>query len=116
MGQKPRTLFLCNEVLARRGVKGWPQGGQTHARRSQPRAYAWPVSRPTRAPPTPPFRLFILHLGKTLIRDQKSMTSSDAAVIAEPILGVLVLFPAPYGREKSPPEAFFITMPACAPM
>src|SRR4051812_47262925 len=65
-GQKPRTLFPRNEAEARRGVEGGPQGGQTHARRRQPWARTWPVSGPTRAPPTPPFRLFILRLGKTL--------------------------------------------------
>src|SRR4051812_43798858 len=28
-GQKPRTLFLCNEAGARRGSEGGPQGGET---------------------------------------------------------------------------------------
>src|SRR3954466_692399 len=33
-----------------------------------------------------------------------------------PSRGVLELFPTPCRREKSPPEAFFITTPASAPM
>src|SRR4051794_10432617 len=66
----PQKLFVCYHLPTR-----------------DEQEYIMPVSGPSRAPPTPPFRLFILHLGKTLNADQKSTKSSDAAVIAEPISG-----------------------------
>ena len=66
MGQSPRVLFLRHEDYARRAPGEVLPGGQTRPRRGQPRARAWGVSGPTRAPPTPPLRPYILRLEETL--------------------------------------------------
>jgi hypothetical protein len=62
---------------------------------------------------TPPFRLYILLGEKTLRPDQFSRkhTASHHRRRRE-IRRVQKLFPAPCRRGESPPEAFFITMPA----
>src|SRR4051812_1746227 len=43
-----------------------PRGGQTRGRRGPRPARAWHVSGPTRSPPTPPLRPYILRHEKTL--------------------------------------------------
>src|SRR3954463_5771947 len=50
-----------------RGAARWPDP----PRRGQTLACAWVVPGPTRAPPTPPLRLFNLHFGKTLDNREK---------------------------------------------
>src|SRR3954452_11663025 len=47
-------------------LRGGLPGGQTPSRRGLTLARAWVASRPTRAPPTPPLRLFIPRFGKIL--------------------------------------------------
>jgi hypothetical protein len=61
----------------------------------------------------PPFRLYILLGEKTLRPDQfsRKYTASHRRHRRE-IRRVQKLFSAPYRRGASPPEAFFITMPA----
>src|SRR3954471_21322203 len=87
MGQIASTLKSRNEDCARRRPVGGPPGGQTPPRRGQTLARAWVASGPTRAPPTPPLRLFNLRFGKTLEPEGKSMKSSAAAIINKPISG-----------------------------
>src|SRR3954451_19294908 len=59
-GTKTQHLIFRNEAGAGRGAEGGKRGDLTRGRRGQAWARAWPVSGPTRSPPTPPFRLFIL--------------------------------------------------------
>jgi hypothetical protein len=62
---------------------------------------------------TPPFRLCILLDGKTLGPDQISRKHTASRRRRRRKTGrVQKLFPAPCRRGESPPEAFFITMPA----
>src|SRR4051812_5762524 len=75
------------------------------------------ASGPTLAPPSPPLRLFILLFGKTLERREIFHEKFCSRRHLRTRLGrVLELFPAPCRREKSPPEAFFIAMPASTMM
>jgi hypothetical protein len=62
---------------------------------------------------TPPFRLYILLGEKTLRPDQFSTKHTvSRRRRRHEIERVQKLFPAPCRRGESPPEAFFITMPA----
>src|SRR4051812_44950719 len=97
--------------------EGGLPGGQTPPRRGQTLARAWVTSGPTRAPPTLPLRLFIPRFGETLDTREKIHENFRSLRHRRTHLGrVLELFPAPCGREKSPPEAFFMAMPASAMM
>src|SRR4051812_31699106 len=96
---------------------GGQPGGQTLPRRGQAWARARVASGPTLAPLTPPLRLFILLFGKTLeIREILHEKFCSRRHQRTRLGRVLELFPAPCRREKSPPEAFFIAMPASAMM
>src|SRR3954468_15311524 len=91
----------------------WPDP----TRRGQAWARARVASGPTLAPPTLPLRLFILLFGKTLGRREIFHEKFRSRRHQRTRLGrVLELFPAPCRREKSPREAFFISMPASAMM
>ena len=80
--------------------------GQTYPRCGQPWACAWPLSGPTRAPPTPPLRPYILRIGKTLDTREEIHEEFRSRRQRRTHLGrVLKLFPAPCRREKSSPEA-----------
>ena len=117
MGQITSIIKSRNEDCVRRGPEGGQPGGQTPPRRGQTLARAWVASGPTRAPSTPPLRLFIPRFGKTLDTREKFHEKLCSRRHRRTHLGrVLELFSAPCRREKSPPEAFFITMPASAPM
>src|SRR3954466_6776513 len=117
MGQIASIIKSRNEDCVRRGNEGGQPAGQTPPRRGQTLARAWVASGPTRAPPTPPLRLFNLHFGKTLGTREKIHENFRSRHHQRTHLGrVLELFPAPCRREKSPPEAFFIAMPASAMM
>src|SRR3954469_11899507 len=75
------------------------------------------ASGPTRAPPTPHLRLFNIRFGKTLETREKIHEKFRSRRHQQTHLGrVLELFLAPCRRDKSPPEAFFIAMPASAMM
>jgi hypothetical protein len=66
---------------------------------------------------TPPFRLYILLGEKTLRPDQFSRKHTASHRRRRREIGrVQKLFPAPSRRGESPPETFFITMPACGVM
>ena len=105
-GQNPSVLFFRDEAGARRGARGSKPGGQTWPRRGQPWAGAWPLSGPTRAPPTPPLRPYILRIGKTLDTREEIHEEFRSRRQRRTHLGrVLKLFPAPCRREKSSPEA-----------
>src|SRR4051812_45621566 len=97
--------------------RGGQPGGQTPPRRGQPWACAGVVSGPTQAPPTPPLRLFILLFGKTLVRREIFHEKfRSRRHLRTRLRRVLEVFPAPCRREKSPPGAFFVAMPASAMM
>src|SRR4051795_9013602 len=67
--------------------------------------------------PTPPLRPYNLRIGKTLDNREKIHEKFRSRRHRRTHLGrVLELFPAPFRREKSPPDAFFIAMPASALM
>jgi hypothetical protein len=64
-----------------------------------------------------PFRLYIFLDEKTLIPDQFTRKYTASRRCHRRETGrVQKLFPAPCRREESPPEAFFITMPASGVM
>src|SRR3954454_22277856 len=93
-------------------LRGGLPGGQTPPWRGLTLAHAWVASGPTRAPPTPPLRLFIPRFGKTLDTRGKIHENFRSRLHRRTHLGrVLEVFPASCRREKSPPEAFFIAMP-----
>src|SRR4051812_50079578 len=117
MRQIASIIKSRNEDYVRRRPEGGLPGGQTPPGSGQTLARAWVASGPTRAPPTPPLRLFIPRFGKTLDTQEKFHEKFRSRRHQQTHLGrVLELFPAPCRREKSPPEAFFITMPASAMM
>src|SRR3954466_2547871 len=117
MGQIASIIKSRNEDCVRRGPEGAQPGGQTPPRRGLTLARAWVASGPTRAPPTPPLRLFIPHFGKTLDTREKFHEKIRSRRHRRTHLGRdQELFPAPCRRKKSPPEAFFIAMPASAVM
>jgi hypothetical protein len=65
---------------------------------------------------TPPFRLYIPLDGKTLSPDQFSTKHTASRHHYRREIGrVQKLFPTPCRRGESPPEAFFITIPAPGP-
>src|SRR4051812_44381789 len=107
---------LCQKMTGR-GVSQVARPHPGAGRRGQPWARAGVASGPTQAPPTLPLRLFILLFGKTLGRREIFHEKFRSHRHLRTRLGrVLELFPAPCWREKSPPEAFFIAMPASAIM
>src|SRR3954447_24560512 len=117
MGQIASIIKSRNEDCVKRGPEGGQPGVQTPPRRGLTLARAWVASGPTRAPPTPPLRLFISRFGKTLETREKFHEKFHSRRHRRTHLWrVLELFPAPCRKEKSPLEAFFITMPASAMM
>src|SRR3954447_2420418 len=117
MGQIASIIKSRNEDCVRRGPEGVHPGGQTPPRHGLTLARAWVASGPTRAPPTPPLRLFIPCFGKTLDTREKFYEKFRSRRHRRTHLGrVLELFPASCWREKSQPEAFFIAMPVSVMM
>src|SRR3954469_14872093 len=113
----PALLNHVTNTVSEKDLSGGQPGGLTPPRLGLTLARAWVASGPTRAPPTPPIRLFIPRFGKTLDTREKFHENFRSRRHRRTHLGrVLELFPAPCRREKSPPEAFFITMPAFAMM
>jgi hypothetical protein len=93
----------------RRGARGWPHHAMARATPWPRRAMVWAPGPPL----TLPFRLYIL-LDKKTLRPKlfsKKHTASRRHHRRE-IGRVQKLFMAPCQRGESPPEAFFITMPA----
>src|SRR3954447_12297066 len=104
--QKPKSLIYQKTQGARRRPEGGLPGGQTPPRRGQTLAHAWVASGPTKAPPTPPLRLFNLRFGKTLDTREKIHEKFRSRRHQRTHLGrVLELFPAPCQRKKSLSEA-----------
>ena len=104
--QKPKILFLRNEDGVRRRHEAEPGGGHTTPRRGPPLAAPRHGVGPSGAPPTLPFRLYILHLGKTLSTRAKIHEKFRRGRHRRTHLGrVLKLFPAPCRRGRSSPEA-----------
>jgi hypothetical protein len=96
---------------------GVPGGGRTTPWRGPPpgRAGAW--CGPLAHTLTLPFRLYIPLDGKT--KEPRSISTKHTASRhrhRREIGRVQKLFPAPCRRGESPPEAFFITMPASGVM
>jgi hypothetical protein len=115
--QKPKILFFPT----RDGVQS-RDGGGPGARRT----IGWRGPAPVRATRwcgplahllTPPFRLYIL-LGEENLKTRSISMKHTASHHRRrrEIRRVQKLFPAPCQRGESPPEAFFITMPASGVM
>src|SRR3954466_8011222 len=64
-GTKTQRLIISSRSHSQKGGEVGPQGGQTLGRRGPWSGCVGPVSGPPWPPPTPPLRLFILHIGKT---------------------------------------------------
>src|SRR3954464_1513309 len=112
----PVLLNHVTKTMPEGDLRGLP-GGHTPPRRGQTLARAWVASGPTRAPPTPPLRLFINRFGKTIDTREKIHEKFRSRRHRRTHLGrVLELFSALCRRDKSPPEAFFIAMLASAMM
>src|SRR4051812_22365784 len=93
--KNPRTLRREPEAC---------RGCQISPRRGQPWARAWAWSGPPRAPPTPPFRLFIPCIGKTIETKKKTHEEFRSRRHRRTHLGrVLQLFLAPCWRENPSP-------------
>src|SRR3954466_15072705 len=106
MGQIASIIKSRNEDCVRRGNEGGQPAGQSPPRRGLTLARAWVASGPTRAPPTPPLRLFIPCFGKTLDTREKIHEKFCSHRHQRTHLGrVLEHFPAPCRSEKLPPEA-----------
>src|SRR3954447_20164140 len=116
MGQIASTIKSRNEDCVRRRPEGGCQVARPHPGAARPwPTLGWRLGPPGR--PTPPLRLFILLFEKTLGRREIFHEKFRSRRHQRTRLGkVLELFPAPCRREKSPPEAFFIAMPASAMM
>src|SRR4051794_28648517 len=106
MGQIPSTLFSRNEGGAIWGPEGRQPGGKTRPRQGLALGRARGLSGPTRAPPTPPLRPYILRIGKTLDTREKIHEKFRSRRHRRTHLErVLQLFPAPWRRENPSPEA-----------
>jgi hypothetical protein len=111
--QKLKFLFF----LTRDGVQsrdgGGPEGSRTIGWRGPPPGHTTRWCGPLVHPLTSPFRLYIFLDEKTLRPKffSRKHTASRRHHRCE-IGRVQKLFPAPCRRGESPPEAFFITMPA----
>jgi hypothetical protein len=117
MKQKPKFLFFPK----RDGVQRWDGGGPGAAH-----TMGWRGPAPGHATSwwghlahllMQPFCLYIPLDGKTLSPDQFSMKHTVSRHRHRCEIGrVQKLFPVPCRRGESPPEAFFITMPASGVM
>jgi hypothetical protein len=109
--QKPNVLYFQNTSRSPkqrwRGARTWP-----HPRAARPKP--WPRHQgvsPLVHFLMPPFRLYIPLDWKNLRPDQFSTKHTASRRCCQCEIGrVQKLFPAPYQRGESPPEAFFITM------
>jgi hypothetical protein len=113
--QKLKSLITWHEdaVQSRRRTRGWPHQLVAQA----------PLGRATRGcdrlvhPLASPFRLFNPLDGKTLGPELFSIKHNASRRHHWCEIGrIQKLFPAPYRRGESQPEAFFITMPASGVM
>jgi hypothetical protein len=117
MKQKPKFLFFST----RDGVQS-KDGGEPGASHT----IGWRGPAPGRATRwwghlahllTPPFRLYILLNGKTLRPDRFSTKHTVSRRRHRRKIGrIQKLFSTPCQRGQSPPEAFFIIMPASGVM
>jgi hypothetical protein len=92
----------------RRGTRGWPHHPMVRATPGRSMAWCGPLAQSL----TPPFHLYIPLDGKPKVPNQFSTKPTVSRRHRCEIGRVQKLFPAPYWRGESPPEAFFITMAA----
>jgi hypothetical protein len=107
--------------LKRDGVQsrdgGGPEGSHAIGWRGPPPGRTTRWCRPLVHPLTPPFHLYILLDEKTLRPELFSRKHTASRRRYRRKIGrVQKLFSAPCRRGESPPEAFFITMPASGVM
>jgi hypothetical protein len=111
--QKSKFLFFPTRDGVESRDGGGPEGGRTMPWRGPPPSRAKLWCGPLVHPLTSPFHLYILldekNLGPELF--SRKHTASRHRCRSE-IGRVQKLFPTPCQRGDSPPEAFFITMPA----
>jgi hypothetical protein len=97
----------------RRGARGRPHHAMARATPGRAGLWCGPLVHTL----TSPFRLYILLGEKTLRPDQFSRKHTASRRHRRREIGrAQKLFPAPCRRGESPPEAFFITMPASGVM
>jgi hypothetical protein len=111
------SYFSRHEMESKAETEGGSEGGHTPPRCGPPPGSTREWCGPLVHLLTSPFRLYILLDEKTLRPDRFSRkhTASRRRRWCE-IGRVQKLFLAPCRREESPPEAFFITMPASGVM
>jgi hypothetical protein len=115
--QKPKFLFFpaWDGVQSRDG--GGPGARRTIGWRGQTLAHGTRWCGHLAHLPKPPFHLYILLGEENLMSWSISMKhSTSRRHRRREIRRVQKLFPAPCRRGESPPEAFFITMPASGVM
>jgi hypothetical protein len=111
--QKPKFLFFPTWDVVQSRDGGGPEGGRTMPWRGPSSGHVGLWCGPLVHPLTSPFRLYILIDEKTLRPDQFLRKHTASCRHRRREIGrVEKLFPAPCRRGESPPEAFFITMPA----
>jgi hypothetical protein len=111
--QKPKFLFFPTWDRVQSRDRGGPEGSHTIGWHGLPLAHATRWWGHLAHLLTSPFRLYILLDEKTLRPDQFSRKHNASCRHRRGEIGrVQKLFPAPCWRGESPPEAFFITMPA----
>jgi hypothetical protein len=115
--QKPNLLFFTTRDEVRRWDGGGPGASHTLGWRGLALAHATRGWGRLVHLLTPPFRLYILLDEKALKRRPLFQKLIVSRCRCQPEIGrVQKLFPAPCRRGESPPEAFFIAMPASEAM
>jgi hypothetical protein len=111
--QKPKFLFFLTRDRVQSRDRGEPGASHTMGWRGPAPGCATRWWSHLAHLLTPPFCLYILLDEKTLTPDQFSTKHTVSRRRCRREIGrVQKLFPAPCRRGESPPEAFFITMPA----
>jgi hypothetical protein len=117
MKQKTKFLFFLTRDGVQSRDEGGPEGSRTIGWRGPPPGYTTRWCGPLGHPLTSPFRLYILLDKKTLrARTLFQKTYCKPSPSSTRDQGVQKLFPAPCRKGESPPEAFFITIPASGVM
>jgi hypothetical protein len=112
--RKPKFLFTWHEDGVQRRDGERPGGSHTIGWCGLPPGHVEPWCGPLGRPLTSPFRLQIPFIAKTLYAKKGTSTKHTVSRRRHrpKIRRVQKLFPAPYQRGESSPEAFYITMPA----
>src|SRR4051794_35197320 len=102
----PSLLNHVTKIVPEGDLRGGGgTGGQNPPKRGQTLARAWVASRPTRAPPNLPLRLFIPRFRKTLDTQEKIHEKFCSRLHRRSkIWGIEVSIPAPCRDGEVPPE------------